>query len=75
MDTFLVHVWRPAAPLDSAAGRSLRGTARHIGSGRETRFNGVAELAAFLTAGIGDPVGAPAGLDPSAEPDAGGRGI
>ena len=49
MDSFLVQVWHPGAPVDALGGAGLRGIVRHIGSGRETRFSAPDELVAFLS--------------------------
>ena len=50
MDTFLVHVWKPA---DGVAPTALRGVVRHVTSGDETPFRSDAEMLRALRRGGG----------------------
>ncbi len=52
MDTFVVRVWRTIEP---AGGTGLRGTARHVESGREVRFVAPDELTAFMLGTTTEP--------------------
>jgi hypothetical protein len=46
METFMVRVWRPG---DGERPEGVRGTAVHLGSGREITFSGAQPLIAFLS--------------------------
>lgn len=48
--TFVIRIFGG----DDAPG-GLRGVARHVASGRERPFGGLADLAAFLEAGVAQP--------------------
>ncbi len=71
MDTFVVRVWRT---LEPAGVTDLRGTARHVESGREVRFVAPDELTAFMLA-TATEMAAVRGREPTPRQPAGkGRG-
>ena len=50
METFLVRVWVPSEPLESASGATLQGLAQHVRSGVATAFTESEQLCAWLGA-------------------------
>jgi hypothetical protein len=71
METFLVRVWIPSEPLESASAATLHGLAQHVRSGFTTAFADAEQLCAWLgTTAIeqGGPVSSTtAAMDGSAE--------
>ena len=65
METFTVRVWTPAA---AERPEGLRGTALHLGSGRQITFTEPGSLIEFLgeAAGPGDPLRPATRVPPSA---------
>ena len=50
METFLVRVWVPAEPRESAPAATLHGLAQHVRSGLTTAFADGEQLCAWLGA-------------------------
>lgn len=51
METFVVRVWTPAEPEHEDA-QPLRGLVEHVRLGEQRRFDGAADLLAFLEAAV-----------------------
>jgi hypothetical protein len=58
METFLVRVWVPSDPLESASAAALHGLAQHVRSGFTTAFADGDQLCAWLGATAAEQGGA-----------------
>ena len=58
METFLIRVWVPSEPLESASAATLHGLAQHVRSGFTTAFADGEQLCAWLHSTASEQVGA-----------------